>query len=441
MKTRLKVLERAAIVSLAALFAVGCGQTMVAYPGPRRSAAEVAVVESPTSERSSLLGPLVTTRVAAVDNQRVVPNTNEIELLPGLHKLTLVFEETWGGGRFTFTYHGSPHVVDVRVVAGRKYKLRGQRVGEDSWSGWVEDVENGTLVGGVKPETIEAARALAERRAEIRSKFLRPGFTAMDEGNFGAWEKLLQTGIAEMAQTVGPKDSELAAMRLALADLQVKQGRFDEARSVVTSVLPILATPRARADPAWAVAVNCLTKIDPSHPLFTTTLSLLVIRYRSGSNATEHQRLLQQALDAEDKAALEPRQARRALWRSELAALHFKQGRLSEADEIFRESLQSLAEAGGGWRQSEVTALTHLKALHQAQGRLPEAEAMARRLLELAENTLGTEDPAVATILQSYSELLRKMGKLNEAVDYETRAGNIRSKAARERGPRGGDKQ
>ena len=426
---------------LAAFFAVGCGQTMVAYPGPRRPAAEVVMVEGRTSELLSILGPRITTRVTAVDDQPVIPNTNDVELLPGLHKLTLIFEETWGGGQFTFTHHGSPQVVNVRVAAGRRYKLRGQRVGEDSWSGWVEDVETGMLVGGVKPETIEAAKALAERRAAIRSKSLRPGFKAVDEGNFGAAEKLLEIGIAEMANIVGPKDSELATMRLALADVQVKQGRFDEARSLVAAVLSILATPRTHADPVWAAAANCLAKIEPRHPLFTTTLSLLVIRYRSGSNVTEHERLLQQALDSEDKAALELPQARRALWRSELAALNFKQGRLSEAEAIFRESLQSLAEAGGVWRQSEVTALTHLKALYQAQGRLHEADAMARRLLELAENILGTEDPAVATILQSYSELLRKMGKLNEAVDYETRAVNIRSKAARERGPRGGDKQ
>jgi tetratricopeptide (TPR) repeat protein len=411
---------------------------MVAYPGPRRSANEVAAVESRSSELLGVLGPFVTTRVIAIDNQPILPNTNEVELLPGIHKLTLIFEETWGGGRFTFTSHGSAQVVVVRVVAGRKYKLRGQRVGDDSWSGWVEDAETGTLAGGVKREIIEAAKALAERRADIRSKFLGPGFKAADEGNFDDAEKLLKSGITEMATTVGPKDSELAAMRLTLADIQVKQGRLDEARSVVISVLPILTLPSAKANPAWAVAVNCLAKIDPGHPLFTTTLSLLVIRYRSGSNVTEQQRLLQQALDMEDKAALEPRQARRALWRSELAGLYFKQGRLSEAEAIFLESLQSFAAASGVWRQSEVNGLMHLTALYQAQGRLPDAEAMAHQLLDLAENTLGTEEPAVATILQSYSELLRKMGKLKEAVDYQARAENIRSKAAAEHGNQGG---
>jgi tetratricopeptide (TPR) repeat protein len=326
-------------------------------------------------------------------------------------------------------------------MAGRKYKLRGQRVGDDSWSGWVEDAEDGTLAGGVKPEIIEAAKALAERQADIRSKFLGPGFKAADEGNFDDAEKLLKSGIAEMATIVGLKDSELAVMRLALADVLAKQGRFDEARSVVTSVLPVLTTPRAKADPAWVVAANCLSKIDPSHPLFATTLSLLVIRYRSGSNVTEQQRLLQQALDAQDKAALEPRQAGRALWRSELAGLYFKQGKLSEAEAIFRESLQILAAAGGVWRQSEVNGLIHLTALYQAQGRLAEAEAMAHQLLDLAENTLGAEEPAVATILESYSELLRKMGKLKEAVDYQARAANIRSKSSSGTRPTGRDEQ
>jgi len=439
MKTRFKVLEIAGIVSLGVIFAVGCGQTMVAYPGPRRSADEIAVVQSPTSERSSPLGPLITTRVAAVDNQRVVANTNEIELLPGLHKLTLIFEELWGGGQFAFAYHGSSQIVDVRVAAGRKYTLRGKRVGDQSWVGWVEDAETGTLVGGVKPEMIEAATALAKRRADIRSKFLQPGFKAADERNFGAAEKLLENGIVELANTAGPKDSELAVMQLALADVLIKQGRFDEARALVTSVVSILATPSANADPNWAMAANCLATIEPRHPLFATTLRLHVIRYRSGSNVAEHARLLQRELDAqEDRVAVGLPQARRALLRSELAVLDFKQGKLSDAEAIFRESLQSLAEAGGVWRQSKANALTNLKALYQALGRFLEAEVMARRLLELAENTLATDHPAIATILQSYSELLRKMGKPQEAAHYQTRAEKIRSKAAATRSAKGG---
>jgi tetratricopeptide (TPR) repeat protein len=124
-----------------------------------------------------------------------------------------------------------------------------------------------------------------------------------------------------------------------------------------------------------------------------------------------------------------------------LAGLYFKQGKLSEAEAIFRESLQILAAAGGVWRQSEVNGLIHLTALYQAQGRLAEAEAMAHQLLDLAENTLGAEEPAVATILESYSELLRKMGKLKEAVDYQARAANIRSKSSSGTRPTGRDEQ
>jgi tetratricopeptide (TPR) repeat protein len=77
-------------------------------------------------------------------------------------------------------------------------------------------------------------------------------------------------------------------------------------------------------------------------------------------------------------------------------------------------------------------ALSNLAALYCLQGRLEEAEPLFRRALPVAETALGLENPLVGRILTEYAVLLRKSKRKDHAKSLEERAQAIRKRYARE---------
>jgi tetratricopeptide (TPR) repeat protein len=72
--------------------------------------------------------------------------------------------------------------------------------------------------------------------------------------------------------------------------------------------------------------------------------------------------------------------------------------------------------------------LNDLAAIYQAQGNYTEAEPLYRRSLEILEMALGPEHPNVPKALDNYAEQLRETGRADEAAEMAARAKSIRAK-------------
>ena len=73
------------------------------------------------------------------------------------------------------------------------------------------------------------------------------------------------------------------------------------------------------------------------------------------------------------------------------------------------------------------TSLNNLALLSQALGKYSEAESLFKRSLEIAEKALGPDHPHVATVLENLAKCCREMGKKDEAEVLEARAKKILS--------------
>jgi tetratricopeptide (TPR) repeat protein len=104
---------------------------------------------------------------------------------------------------------------------------------------------------------------------------------------------------------------------------------------------------------------------------------------------------------------------------NELAELYREQGRFTEAEPLYRQSLE-IHEAS--------LALNNLAVLYFEQGRYDEAEPLFQRSLTIREKAMGSNHPEFADYLENYALLLRQAKRDKEAALVEARARSIRAK-------------
>ena len=118
-----------------------------------------------------------------------------------------------------------------------------------------------------------------------------------------------------------------------------------------------------------------------------------------------------------------------------LAGLLEAQGKLDEAEPMYRRALAIDEKALGEDHPDVATSLNNLAYLLQSQHKLDEAEPMHRRALAIKEKALGEDHPEVATLLNNLANLLESQHKLDEAEPMHRRALAIREKALGEDHP------
>ena len=104
-----------------------------------------------------------------------------------------------------------------------------------------------------------------------------------------------------------------------------------------------------------------------------------------------------------------------ALSLNNLAALYRAQGKLTEAEPLYRRALEICERVLGPDHPDTALSLNNLAALYRAQGKLTEAEPLYRRALEIRERVLGPDHPDTATSLNNLAFLYKAQGKLTEA--------------------------
>jgi tetratricopeptide (TPR) repeat protein len=103
-------------------------------------------------------------------------------------------------------------------------------------------------------------------------------------------------------------------------------------------------------------------------------------------------------------------------------------GRYSEAEPLYKRSLQIREKVLGPEHPDVAASLNNLALLYRDQGRYPEAEPLYKRSLEIVEKVLGPEHPDVATSLNNLAELYRNQGRYSEAKPLHKRSLQIREK-------------
>lgn len=119
---RLKLLGQPSLAAIL-LFSgalIGCGATVRLYDGPERQRAEVAVIDGYATSAWAVLR-YQELRPERVDDKYLSP-CNEIQLLPGSHKLKVKYEDhiSSPGGQFVCTKYAE---FQADLKAGQGYEL------------------------------------------------------------------------------------------------------------------------------------------------------------------------------------------------------------------------------------------------------------------------------------------------------------------------------
>jgi hypothetical protein len=154
------------LIPALAMLALASCTTMQAYPGAKLPREKIAVIERRAQIVTLIYG--MTIYIGTIDGAVVDATASEIELLPGMHEMTLV-------GQVTHPLLATPVVLllnpkfepnklTFRAEAGRSYRLVTGEVETNVYVVWVEDEEQ-SVVGGVRVEP--KAPSKEEREREI----------------------------------------------------------------------------------------------------------------------------------------------------------------------------------------------------------------------------------------------------------------------------------
>jgi len=222
-----------------------------------------------------------------------------------------------------------------------------------------------------------------------------------------------------------------------LAELQRRQGRYAEARTLLEQALALT--------PPNSVAAAVLHNLGEIHRLY--------------GQYTAAERRLQQAL-ALKESLFGPDHPQLARTLNTLARVHQEAGDFAAAAAGYRRAMAIWERYPRGYAEERAAALTNLgrlchleqrykeaEALHRraldaivppdpaveaailhnlanlytAQGRFHAAEPLYRRSLDLREATLGPHHPVVATLLADYAQALRRNKRARDARRLESR--------------------
>ncbi|SLM38232.1 nb-arc and tpr domain protein, partial [Lasallia pustulata] len=105
-----------------------------------------------------------------------------------------------------------------------------------------------------------------------------------------------------------------------------------------------------------------------------------------------------------------------------LGILYADQGKMAEAEAMYRRALEGKEKALGPEHPSTLDTVHHLGNLYADQGKMAEAEAMYRRALEGKEKAWGPEHPSTLETVHSLGNLYADQGKMAEAEAMYRRA-------------------
>ena len=105
-----------------------------------------------------------------------------------------------------------------------------------------------------------------------------------------------------------------------------------------------------------------------------------------------------------------------------LGALYADQGKMEEAEIMYQQALNGYEKAWGPKHTSTLDTVNNLANLYKSQGKMEEAEVMYRRALKGCEKAWGPEHTSTLDTVNNLGLLYADQGKMNEAEDMFLRA-------------------
>jgi len=150
------------------------------------------------------------------------------------------------------------------------------------------------------------------------------------------------------------------------------------------------------------------------HPETLTSVNNLAGLYKAQGRLAEAEPLFKRALEARERV-LGKEHPETLGSADNLAGLYEAQGRLAEAEPLYKRALDGSERMLGREHPHTLTSVNNLAGLYEAQGRLAEAEPLYKRALEAQERVLGKEHPVTLLSVSNLALLYQDQGRLAEA--------------------------
>ena len=280
--------------------------------------------------------------------------------------------------------------------------------------------------GGLgRDATIAEVLAAAGERAdtelldqpEVRAKVHRLlGSTYVTRSEFALAEKHLQTAIELQRPFASPGDPEFADAESLLGRCYFYSGRFEEAEALMRGIVdrrdqlgPIEVVATATNDAAW-LAYRA-GRIEEARNGFNDSIALLTEIH----GTTPH--------------------AARAISRAALGVTYQEVGDLDSAARAFVAALDEIEAIGGRPLPESGTMLGTLAGVREAQGKLTEAEDLYRRAIDRYIETWGEDHSDTAAAVAVFGRMLVRLDRVSEARSSLQRATGILTRTVAENHP------
>jgi non-specific serine/threonine protein kinase/serine/threonine-protein kinase len=258
---------------------------------------------------------------------------------------------------------------------------------------------------GMLPEAaaqLQRAQERADETFAVDDPFLigllhDQSLVAAENGRFDVAEALVREAIHIVERPGGATDRRLPAMLNSLGGFLFRQGRLDEAESVLER-----ARDGARETDSTVAA--------------STLNSLAAVRHQRGdlpgAEALYRESLEQMRARTDGDAHDQPHVL------SGIGRVLMDQGRYDEAAPIVEEMLAMQRRLHGDAHPGLVTGLNNLGMMRRAQKRLDDAEAALREALDLCHESLPPDHPDTAWTLNNLGLVVEDSGRMAAAESY-----------------------
>ncbi len=289
--------------------------------------------------------------------------------------------------------------------------------------------------------------------ADLAIGLERLGTLYRQQGNYDRAEPLLRRAV-ELGRRGLPRDSQQLATALdQLGGLYLVVGRYADAEPPLREALSLRTELFGDSSAAVAVSLDHLyglywsqrrfadarpyieravaireKVLPPNSPDIAAGMNNLGILYFMEGKYEAAQRAYERARDIYD--AVSPDDPSRLMVLNNLAEVYEKNGRLDEAEQVFRDVLRMKEQRFAPDNPSIGTTLVGLANVLRDQRRFAAAEPLYQRALRVIESARGSSDPSLADGLDDYARMLRAAGRDADAADAERRASAIRGGSA-----------
>lgn len=263
-------------------------------------------------------------------------------------------------------------------------------------------------------QTIRATRAekAAKREADVAKSvttFLVDLFDISDPYQKKSGEKvtareILDKGAARIGRELQGQPEIEARMMSTIGTVYRKLGLFDQAKSQLEAARALIEKSHKPDDPEVADVLYAVASLDSDQ-----------------GNYTEADALFKRSLDVREKL-LGRDHADVADVLNNLATLDAREGKFNEARPLLERSLAIREKRFGPDALIVADALNNLALLHSIQGHAERAEELYQRSLRIREKALGPNHPRVADSLNNLSVEYMDTGRIADAEPLAARA-------------------